>query len=86
VQRQSGLIISGGKHKCFLREATLIKVENVSWKQIMGNNIPVLIGTLKSCIVQAHRVQAFVVKETMTILIIIYFIMTIFKTLSTVIE
>ncbi len=34
VQRPSGLIKSGGKRKHFLREATLFKVENVSWKQI----------------------------------------------------
>ncbi len=34
VQRLSGLVKVGGKHKCFLRGATLIKVENVSWKQI----------------------------------------------------
>jgi hypothetical protein len=32
VQIPSGLIKSGGKRKCFLREATLIKVENVSRK------------------------------------------------------
>jgi hypothetical protein len=33
MQKLSGLINSGGKRKCFLREATLVKVENVSWKQ-----------------------------------------------------
>ncbi len=32
VQRPSGLIKKGGKHKQLLREDNLIKVENVSWK------------------------------------------------------
>ncbi len=34
VQKPSYLIKSGGKRKRFLREAILIKVENVSLKQI----------------------------------------------------
>ncbi len=34
VQRPSGLIKNGTKHNHFLREATFIKFENVSWKQI----------------------------------------------------
>ncbi len=32
AQRLSALIKVEGKEKCFVREATLIKVENVSWK------------------------------------------------------
>jgi hypothetical protein len=34
VQRPRGQIKSGGKVKCFLREATMIKAESVSWKGI----------------------------------------------------
>jgi hypothetical protein len=46
AQRPSGLIKSRGKHKCFYREATLIKVDNVSLKQIMIidlNHCPIII-------------------------------------------
>ncbi len=39
VQRPSGLIESGGKRKCFLKEATLIQVDNVSWKRILIINL-----------------------------------------------
>jgi hypothetical protein len=39
VQKPSGLIKSGGKRKRFLREAILIKVENVSMKQISTINV-----------------------------------------------
>ncbi len=52
----------------------------------MGNNTPVFNDTLKSFIVQAHRVKVLLEKDTMTVLIITLLIMTIFKTLSTVIE
>ncbi len=51
AQRSSGLIKSGGKCKHFLRDVTLIKVDNVSWKRILINNIESLLDIIMRVIV-----------------------------------